>query len=376
MKTIDQIIIDLKASILDLENLKNKKPVDILDGDPPAWPKFSYLKGEISGNLTKTRTMALDDKGIIHSLGYKSGIYLKTDTSTDCIEKVSGGEFGFVGNVEASDGNTYFLPAYSTSIGKLNRATGAITTEKKFKFSPQVRSGAEGLDGLIYMPSYTTTLRIYVYNTKTGEAHSFVPEKSKRSGYMERFGHVWGAARNDKGEIYMPPALDSSVKKINQKGEFEYLDGPPASSGMTGFGVRYVGATFVKSVNKIFCLPRMGEKVLIIDMKDDSYQEIDLPEDYLKVSSKNKNFHGFEAPDGWLYSSFWGDTKCFRINPKTYQIQWRDYAEDFKDGKSSIKEGSGIDSIGTGFSTQSIVKDKSVYLGLAGTSRAIKLEFE
>tara|TARA_R110001583_G_scaffold127964_2_gene279743 strand:- start:8470 stop:8571 length:102 start_codon:yes stop_codon:yes gene_type:complete len=31
--------------------------------------------------------------------------------------------------------------------------------------------------------------------------------------------------------------------------------------------------------------------------------------------------------------------------------------------------------IGTGYSTEALVKDKNVYLGLAGTSKAIKLEF-
>ena len=33
-----------------------------------SWPKFKYLEGEISGNLTKTRTMGVDDAGIILSL--------------------------------------------------------------------------------------------------------------------------------------------------------------------------------------------------------------------------------------------------------------------------------------------------------------------
>ena len=45
------------------------------------------------------------------------------------------------------------------------------------------------------------------------------------------------------------------------------------------------------------------------------------------------------------------------------------------DGKPTVKEGSGIMSLGTGYSTAALVKNKSVYLGLAGTSRAIKLEF-
>jgi len=115
---------------------------------------------------------------------------------------------------------------------------------------------------------------------------------------------------------------------------------------------------------------------LVINCEDDSYQEFKLPEDYLAVANKNKNFHGYLGPDGWLYSAFWADTKCFRINPNTLEFQWKDYEDDFKDGKATVKEGSGIMSLGTGYSTAALVKNNSVYLGLAGTSRAIKLEFD
>lgn len=341
-----------------------------------SWPKLSFLDGEIQGNLTKTRSIALDDSGIIHALGYKSEFYAKTYTSLDKIEKMPEGYKGFVGTVECSDGNTYFLPAYTKSFGKLNRASGELTIEEKLSYSPQVRSGVEGLNGIIYMPSYTTNLRILTLNTKTGEIGSIIPEKDKRPGYMSRFGHIWGAATDCKGEIYMPPALNSSAAKIDKNGEFKYLEGPPITSGVSGFSVKYVGAIYVKGVNKVFCLPRTGKKILIINCSDDSYEEIDLPKDYLAVVNKNKNFHGYLAPDGWLYSAFWADTKCFRINPNTYEIQWKDYSEEFMDGKDTIEEGSGIMSIGTGFTTATITVGNSVYFGLAGTSKAVKLEFE
>ena len=45
------------------------------------------------------------------------------------------------------------------------------------------------------------------------------------------------------------------------------------------------------------------------------------------------------------------------------------------DGWPTAKEGSGIMSLGTGYSTCALTKGKDVFLGLAGTSRAIKLEF-
>ena len=333
------------------------------------WPNFKYLKNKIVGNLTKTRTMAIDDSGVIHSLGYKSDMYIETDTLTDSIKRNADGSHGFIGNVEASDGYTYFLPAYSSSIAKLKRSTGEITLEKKFTSCPQIRSGAEGANGIIYMPSYTKTLKIYTLNTKTGEVGSFTPPQT---GF---FGHVWGAAADSDGNIYMPPALGSKILKIDQNGDSFLLDGKPVTSGVSGFSVKYVGATYVPSVNKVFCLPRTGKKILIINCADDSYEEIDLPADYLKVANKNKNFHGYLAPDGWLYSAFWGDTKCFRINPLTQEIQWEDYEYSFMDDKDTVKEGSGIMSLGTGYSTCATVKGKDVYLGLAGTSKAIKLEF-
>ena len=159
-----------------------------LDGSPPSWPSFKYLKGEIVGNLTKTRTMAMDDKGYIHSLGYKSDMHIKTDTLEDAIERENQGYKGFIGNVEASDGYTYFLPAYSSSIAKLKRSTGEITIEKKYSSCPQIRSGAEGANGIIYMPSYTKTLKIYTLDTKTGKTGSFTPPQTVF------FGHVLGAA--------------------------------------------------------------------------------------------------------------------------------------------------------------------------------------
>jgi hypothetical protein len=333
------------------------------------WPNFKYLKNEIVGNLTKTRTMAIDDSGVIHSLGYKSDMYIETDTLTDSIKRNTDGSHGFIGNVEASDGYTYFLPAYSSSIAKLKRSTGEITLEKKFTSCPQIRSGAEGANGIIYMPSYTKTLKIYTLNIKTGEVGSFTPPQT---GF---FGHVWGAAADSDGNIYMPPALGSKILKIDQNGDSFLLEGKPVTSGVSGFSVKYVGATYVPSVNKVFCLPRTGKKILIIDCADDSYEEIDLPTDYLKVANKNKNFHGYLAPDGWLYSAFWGDTKCFRVNPLTQEIQWEDYEYSFMDDKDTVKEGSGIMSLGTGYSTCATVKGKNVYLGLAGTSKAIKLEF-
>jgi len=153
------------------------------------------------------------------------------------------------------------------------------------------------------------------------------------------------------------------------------LDGPPATSGVSGWTHKYVGAIYVEAVDKVFCLPRQGKKILIVNCADDTYEEVDLPQDYLAVANKNKNFHGFLAPDGWIYSAFWADTKCFRINPETYEVQWKDYEHEFMDGKPTAKEGSGIMSLGTGYSTTALVKGSDVYLGLAGTSRAIKLEF-
>ena len=317
--------------------------------------------------------MALGDDGTIHSLGYKSDVYIKTNTTEDRIERQDTGYKGFIGTVEASDGYTYFLPAYATSIARLGRKTGSISVEKKFRMSPQVRSGAEGNNGIIYMPSYTKTLQIFTYDTKTEEVSSFRPPKPKR---FTMFNHIWGASSDKKGEVYMPPALGTSVAKIDKDGVFKYLDGPPVTSGVSGFSVKYVGATYVDSVNKIFCLPRQGKKFLVINCSDDTYKEVDLPKEYLSVANKNKNFQGYLGPDGWLYSAFWADTKCFRINPTTLEFQWKDYADDFKDGKPTAKEGSGIMSLGTGYSTAALVKGNSVYLGLAGTSRAIKLEFK
>ncbi len=327
-----------------------------------SWPKFKYLEGEISGNLTKTRTMGVDDAGIIHSLGYKSDMHIKTDIAAGTIEKQAEGLKGFIGTVEASDGNTYYMPAYSSSIGILNKKTGEITTVKKFNMTPQVRSGAEGANGIIYMPSYTSTLKIYTYDTKTGEVDSFTPTKKGSHG------HIWGAAADKKGEVYMPPALNNYVAKIDKNGEFKYLDGPRVTSGVSGFNVKYVGATYVESVDKVFCLPRKGSKILIINCVDDTYEEIDLPADYLKVSNANRNFHGYLAPDGWLYSAFWADTYCFRINPETYEIQWTSYEKEF--------ENCGIQNRGTGYSTAAITIGDDVYLGLAGTTKAVKLEFE
>jgi len=353
---------------------ESKPKVFFSPGLTKSWPRFKYLSGEIHGNLTKTRTMALDDSNVIHSLGYKSDMHIKTDTLLGTITRELPGHKGFIGTVEASNGITYFMPAYSTSIGKLDRSTGAISLEKKFTSSPQVRSGAEGSNGIIYMPSYTRTLKIFTYNTKNGETTSFTPEKPKKSG-IGGCNHIWGAATDKKREIYMPPLLGSSVAKIDKNGVFKYLEGPLVTSGVSGWTHKYVGAIYVEAVDKVFCLPRQGKKILVIKCVDDTYEEVDLPEDYLKVANKNKNFHGFLGPDGWVYSSFWADTKCFRINPYTNEIQWRDYDFHFMDGKSTVKEGSGIMSLGTGYSTAALVKNKSVYLGLAGTSRAIKLKF-
>jgi len=317
--------------------------------------------------------MALGDDGTIHSLGYKSDVHIKTDTAADRIERQASGYRGFIGNVEASDGYTYFLPAYASAIAKLNRKIGLISLEKKFRMSPQVRSGAEGNNGIIYMPSYTKTLQMFTYNTKTKQVFSFTPPKPNR---FTMFNHIWGAATDKKKEVYMPPALGTSVAKIDKDGVFKYLDGPPVTSGVSGFSVKYVGATYVEAVDKIFCLPRQGKRFLVINCGDDTYQEFKLPEDYLSVANKNKNFQGYLGPDGWLYSAFWADTKCFRINPTTLEFQWKDYEHDFMDGKPTAKEGSGIMSLGTGYSTAALVKGSNVYLGLAGTSRAIKLEFD
>ncbi len=333
------------------------------------WPSFKYLEGEIAGNLTKTRTLGLDDSGVIHSLGYKSDYHITTDTVQDNITRKEVGYKGFIGNVHASDGYTYYLPAYSSSLAKLERKTGKLTLEEKFSGIPQVRSGAEGANGIIYMPSYTKTLKIYTYNTNTGETGVITPPQP---GF---YGHVWGAAADKDGNIYMPPALSNKILKIDTNGEVSILSGDPVTSGVSGFDVKYVGATYVESVNKVFCLPRTGKTVLIIDCVDDTYREVDLPADYLAVANKNKNFNGYLAPDGWLYSAFWADTKCFRINPKTYEIQWRDYSEEFIDGKATIEEGSGIMSIGTGFTTAAITVGDNVYFGLAGTSKAVKLDF-
>lgn len=336
----------------------------------PGWPTFKYLGGDISGNLTKTRTLGLDDFNVIHSLGYKSDYHITTDTVLDTITRQEVGYKGFIGNVYASDGYTYYLPAYSTSLGKLERKTGKLTLEKKFTYNPQIRSGVEGANGIIYMPSYTKTLKIHTYNTKTGEVGLITPPKP---GF---YGHVWGAAADKEGNVYMPPALSKKILKIDTHGTASLLPGAPITSGVSGFNVKYVGATYVESVNKVFCLPRCGKKILIIDCSDDSYEEVDLPADYLAVANKNKNFHGYLAPDGWLYSAFWADTKCFRINPHTNEIQWRDYEYEFMDGHPSLEIGSGIQSKGTGFTTAAITVGTDVYYGLAGTSKAVKLDFK
>ena len=342
---------------------------------PHPWPKFKYLEGNIPGNLTKTRTQGIDKSGKIHSLGYKTALVLETDTKKDTIVRKSCDEMGFIGTVDAKNGYTYYLPAYSTFIPKLNRETGELTFDKKFTGVPQIRSGAEGKNGIIYMPTYTRTLKIVTLDTKTGEVNTITPEKPSRSG-IGGCNHIWGAATDKKGEIYMPQVLGTSVAKIDKNGIFKYLEGPPVTSGVSGWTHKYIGAIYVKAVDKVFCLPRQGKRILVINCEDDSYVELNLPEDYLKVAHKSKNFHGYLAPDGWLYSTFWADTICFRINPKTNEIQWRDYKEEFKDGHTSVKEGSGIMSLGTGYSTSALVKGKNAFLGLAGTTRAIKLEFK
>ncbi|MCP4774887.1 MAG: hypothetical protein GY880_11665, partial [Planctomycetaceae bacterium] len=209
--------------------------VFFLDASPPSWPSFKYLKGEIVGDLTKTRTMALDNKGVIHSLGYKSDMHIKTDVREDSIERSAQGYKGFIGNVESSDGYTYFLPAYSTSMAKLKRSTGEITLGKKFPSCPQVRSGAEGANGIIYMPTYTKTLKIYTLNTKTGQTGSFTPPQPGS------FGHVWGAAADPDGNVYMPPALGNKILKIDKNGTSFLLKGKPVTSGTSGLNVKYVG---------------------------------------------------------------------------------------------------------------------------------------
>ena len=342
---------------------------------PHPWPKFKYLEGDVPGNLTKTRTQGIDKSGKIHSLGYKTALVLETDTKKDTIVRKPCDEMGFIGTVDAKNGYTYYLPAYSTFIPKLNRETGELTFDKKFTGTPQIRSGAEGKNGIIYMPTYTRTLKIVTLDTKTGEVNTITPEKPSRNG-LTGCNHIWGAATDKKGEIYMPQVLGTSVAKIDKNGIFKYLDGPPVTSGVSGWTHKYIGAIYVKAVDKVFCLPRQGKRILVINCEDDSYVELNLPEDYLKVAHKSKNFHGYLAPDGWVYSTFWADTICFRINPKTNEIQWRDYKEEFKDGHPTVKEGSGIMSLGTGYSTSASVKGKNAFLGLAGTTRAIKLEFK
>jgi hypothetical protein len=66
-ETVRKVIVTLQEALKEWEPNK----------DTP-WPRFKYLEGEIGGNLTKTRTMALSDDGVIHSLGYKSDMYIKT----------------------------------------------------------------------------------------------------------------------------------------------------------------------------------------------------------------------------------------------------------------------------------------------------------
>ena len=339
------------------------------------WPKFKYLEGDVPGNLTKTRTQGIDKSGKIYSLGYKTALVLETDTKKDTIVRKPCDEMGFIGTVDAKNGYTYYLPAYSTFIPKLNRETGELTFDKKFTGTPQIRSGAEGKNGIIYMPTYTRTLKIVTLDTKTGEVNTITPEKPSRNG-ITGCNHIWGAATDKKGEIYMPQVLGTSVAKIDKNGIFKYLDGPPVTSGVSGWTHKYIGAIYVKAVDKVFCLPRQGKRILVINCEDDSYVELNLPEDYLKVAHKSKNFYGYLAPDGWVYSTFWADTICFRINPKTNEIQWRDYKDEFMDGHLTVKAGSGIMSLGTGYSTSALVKGKNAFLGLAGTTRAIKLEFK
>ncbi len=341
----------------------------------PAWPKFKYLTNEVGGNLTKTRTMGLDASGKIHSLGYKTALIIETDTNKDTIVRKPCDTKGYIGTVDASDGYTYYMPAYSTTIPKLNRETGELTYDEKFPSIPQIRSGAEGNNGIIYMPTYTKTLKIITLDTATGEVNTITPEKPARNNFPA-CNHIWGAAADKKGEIYMPQVLGTNVAKIDKNGIFKYLEGEPVTSGVSGWTHKYIGAIYVEAVDKVFCLPRCGKKILVINCVDDSYHEVDLPAEYIKVANKNKNFHGFLAPDGWLYSAFWADTLCFRINPDTLEIQWKDYTEDFINGAANIKEGSGIMSLGTGYSTAALVKDNNVYLGLAGTNKAVKLEYE
>ena len=341
----------------------------------PGWPKFKYLTNEVGGNLTKTRTMGLDASGKIHSLGYKTALIIETDTNKDTIVRKPCDTKGYIGTVDASDGYTYYMPAYSTTIPKLNRETGELTYDEKFPSIPQIRSGAEGNNGIIYMPTYTKTLKIITLDTATGEVNTITPEKPTRNSFPA-CNHIWGAAADKKGEIYMPQVLGTNVAKIDKNGIFKYLEGAPVTSGVSGWTHKYIGAIYVEAVDKVFCLPRCGKRILVINCADDSYVEVNLPEDYLKVANKNKNFYGFLAPDGWVYSAFWADTLCFRINPKTLEIQWKDYTEDFTNGAANVKEGSGIMSLGTGYSTAALVTDDNVYLGLAGTNKAVKLEYD
>ena len=334
---------------------------------PKPWPKLEVLGGLLGGDFTKTRSLSIDDEGIIHALGYKVAKTIITDTNTDTSVFVDSDHHGFVGSIEASNGFTYHIPAYAKMFGRLDRSTGVQDFIHEFAYTPQVRCGAEGANGILYMSRYTKSGGIRSYNPNTDVWGSVPFERDpERTSWFN--GH-WGAASDKDNNVYMPPWMGTTTTKIDTNGIPRQLGGSPLMSGLVGAASqKYNGMVYDIGTHQMFSTPRAGNKILVINCSDDTQQEIPLPQALIdKFGSAQKSFSCYLGPDGYVYSTAWGAPIIFRINVVTLEVEWKDYTEEFKLTEWRAN--------GTGITTHAIVRGNNAYLGLGGGMYSSKLVY-
>lgn len=342
--------------------LAETEPVKETSIERNPWPTFELIEGKLPGLYLKSRSVTyLPEKRQILALPYKKKYNLTIDLDGQKTTRKAVDYSGYIGSAKVG-GFSYHFPAWAKNIAVTNLKTGEVSLIKPMRWSPQLRCGALAGNGKIYMGAMNKSgsLRSYDPAADKLENVKYHPDRNYNQG---RFA----AASDGDGNAIFAPWYGDKIDVVRSDGTIEELPGSAESFHVDPGAVRHSGGCYDPESNRVVFFPRRSNGILIVEGGAKSHSSHKLPDDFLaKYGDQSKYFDCFVGPDGLVYGVPWSVPALARINPETFEIEWREYPG------MAVPEGY---SKGNGQYTRAIVIGTEAYLIPGGNPQAAKLKF-
>ena len=347
-----------------------------LDSSNSSWPKLEWLEGDVSGGYLKTRSLFLTDGGKkLTCLPYKQGGGLEIDIAAGTIKKITDFPVGYIGQTLVSNGKEVSNPAWAKGFSVYSPNTDSW--QHGIGHQWQVRSTAEGEEGVIYGPQFMpTSSKVLWLDTNTNKFNVVMPPEDRKN---YPFQGNWGAV-SAKGRVFILPFASPYVGFIERGYKSRWAELKTHECLGNGHPTHmYTHGRYHEASNLIVSLPRRSNAVLTINPDTLEVKEIPLPQELIDLfPQKAKSFDCEVGPDGWVYSSPWAHPVMFRFNPITNEIDWKNMKEELKPARRPHQNPAtdvDITAAPDGYFTAMRRIGNEIYYGVAGGGKGLKLVF-